>query len=519
MATSCLVSALAVAQPAAANPSGATVVAGQAAITQSAQSTLVQQQTQKAIITWQSLNLASGQNLTFAQPNAQAITLNRVLSNSGTVINGNLSANGQVWLINPNGVLFGAGAQVNVGGLLATTSDIANQDFLSGTYKFALPSVDSNASIVNQGHITALNGGSVVLAGNAVANQGVIEAQLGSVVLGGAKTYTVDFYGDKLLSFAIDGGVDTLPKDANGNPVGWAVSNSGTIAAQGGQVTMTARAANQLLDHLINMSGEIQATGVSVHNGTVVLDAGEGGDIDVSGKIDASGAQGGGSVKVGSAKAGTVTIENSAVIDVSSSQGNAGSVETSGHDLKLGSAAIDLAAPLGKAGKWLLDPVDFVIDSTNNAAIDAALNAGGSVTISAGASATATGVTAASGSGGSTAGDIFVNAAIGWTGSGSLTLDAYNNISVNSSISRSGATAAGGLSLITGDTAGNGTSSNSSSDYIIGSGASITLGGTDTLSINGASYSVITAFSQVASSTTNYALANSISATSGFAGT
>ena len=131
MATSCLVSALALAQPAQANPTGGTVVSGSASIiAQNAQSTLVQQNSQKAVITWQSLNLAAGQNLTFLQPNSSAIALNRVLSNSASVINGTLSANGQVWVINPNGVVFGQGASVNVAGLLATTSNIADADFL-----------------------------------------------------------------------------------------------------------------------------------------------------------------------------------------------------------------------------------------------------------------------------------------------------------------------------------------------------------------------------------------------------
>src|SRR5579859_1601613 len=231
MATSCLVSSLVAAQPALANPTGGTVVSGAATIiAQNAQSTLVQQNSQKAIITWQSLNLAAQQSLTFQQPNAQAIALNRVLSASSTVINGTLSANGQVWVINPNGVVFGHGSSVNVAGLLASTSDIADADFLSGHYKFSLPSVNPLASVVNQGDLTALSGGSVILAGNSVANQGTIQADLGAVVLAGAKTYSVDFYGDKLLSFAIDGGVDNVP--------GWVVNNSGSIAAQGGQVTM-----------------------------------------------------------------------------------------------------------------------------------------------------------------------------------------------------------------------------------------------------------------------------------------
>src|SRR5579859_2328244 len=115
MATSCLVSALAIITPAAANPTGASVVAGQAVVSQTAQSTLVQQSTQKAVINWQSLSLAPNQSLTFAQPNQQSFTLNRVTGNGTSFINGSVAANGNVWFINPNGILFGANSQVNVG--------------------------------------------------------------------------------------------------------------------------------------------------------------------------------------------------------------------------------------------------------------------------------------------------------------------------------------------------------------------------------------------------------------------
>ena len=494
LATSCLVSALALAQPAAANPSGATVVAGQAVVSQTAQSTLVQQSTQKAVINWQNLSLAQNQSLTFAQPNAQSFTLNRVVTNSTSFIDGKVSANGNIWFINPNGILFGGNAQINVGGLLATTSDIATQDFMSGLFKFSQPSIQSGASIVNQGHITALDGGSVVLAGNSVANQGTIQANLGSVVLAGAKTFTVDFYGDNLISFAIDGGVDQAPKDANGNPVGWIVSNSGTIAAQGGQVTMSARTANKVLDHLINMSGQIQASSVSVHNGTVVLDAGDGGAIDLSGTVVAQG----GSVHIGSPQAGSLAIETGAVIDA----GTTGKIETSAHDVSIGKATV-------KAASWLIDPYDLTIDTATASTLDTALNAGGTVilqTLLAGVSTTIGGVTNAAGNG-----DIVVAAPIAWSNAGTLTLDAYRNISINASISHTGTP--GALSLIYGDQSGTLESNSAQGNYVIGSGASVKLLAGDTLSIGNASYSLVTDTASLAAiSSGNYALAQSFSA-------
>jgi filamentous hemagglutinin family protein len=356
MATSCLASVLSFNAPAMAVTGGSTptVMAGQATLTGiGSQTAQINQTTQKAIINWSALSLSAAQSLTFHQPDAQSITLNRVTGGSSSSIDGTLTANGQVWIINPNGVLFGPNASLNVAGLLATTADIQNQNFIAGAYKFDSASANPNAAIINQGRITATDGGAVLLAGTNVANQGMITAQLGSVTLAGAQTFTVDFYGDKLLSFAIDGAVATAPKDASGNPVGWLVNNSGTLSAKGGQVMMTARAASSVIDHLINMSGQIEATHVSLHNGTVILDSGEG-SIDVSGSITAQN----GSVTIGSAGANSVTLEKGAVIDATGGQ-----VESSGRAVSLGIASV-------KAASWLLDPTDFIIDSTAATAID-----------------------------------------------------------------------------------------------------------------------------------------------------
>ncbi|WP_175888456.1 filamentous hemagglutinin N-terminal domain-containing protein, partial [Burkholderia contaminans] len=107
------------------------------------------------------------------QPGTTSIALNRVVGNNGSQIHGQLDANGKVFLVNPNGVLFGSGAQINVGGLVASTQNIADADFLAGNYRF---SGNSTASIVNDGRITAADGGSVALLGARVSNNGVIQA-------------------------------------------------------------------------------------------------------------------------------------------------------------------------------------------------------------------------------------------------------------------------------------------------------------------------------------------------------
>ena len=199
------------------------MVSGQAGISGGGNSTVITQSTQKAVINWQDFSVAAGGTVQFAQPNTQSITLNRVIGSGGSVIDGTLSANGQVWIINPNGVLFGKGSQVHVGGLLATTADITDSDFVAGQNNFA---GGTGAGVVNDGTIRTTGGGSVVLSAAGVANNGLIQADAGSVVLGGATAFTLDFAGDNLLRYAVT---------ESGAPTGGAeVANSGRIAAAGG---------------------------------------------------------------------------------------------------------------------------------------------------------------------------------------------------------------------------------------------------------------------------------------------
>src|SRR5512143_3820679 len=265
IAVATLVSPLAVA----AQPTGGTVVYGGATITNpSATSTLIKQSTNSTIINWQSFSLSSGSSVVFDQPNAAAIALNRILGGGVSQIDGSLSANGQVWIINANGILFGKGSQINVAGLLATTSDIADGDFASGQYNFS-PSSNPSASVDNAGTIHVANGGSAVLSAPHVSNSGLIQADGGQIVLGGASAFTVDFDGDDLLRYAITTPVSATPTDANGVAQKELVANSGTLNAAGGRILMTARAAANVADNVVNNSGMISATSAKVVNGEV----------------------------------------------------------------------------------------------------------------------------------------------------------------------------------------------------------------------------------------------------------
>ncbi|HXB51251.1 MAG TPA: filamentous hemagglutinin N-terminal domain-containing protein, partial [Rhizomicrobium sp.] len=239
-----------------AQPTGGSVVAGQAQISAAGANTLINQTTSKAIINWQSFSVGQGSSVQFNQPNASAITLNRVTGTSLSTIDGTIRANGQVWLLNPNGLLFGNGATINVGGLLATTSDITDQDFIAGRYNFS--STNGKGSVSNSGTITTGNGGSVVLSSPNTVNKGLIQARAGHVVLGGTDTFTVDFNGDHLLSYAV-----------GTNSSGGKVTNSGKIAADGGTVVMTARAAQGVQDAVINNTGMVEANSVRQENGEI----------------------------------------------------------------------------------------------------------------------------------------------------------------------------------------------------------------------------------------------------------
>jgi filamentous hemagglutinin family protein len=321
LATGILVATWVISSAAIGQPSGGTVVFGGATIgTPNSTTTLIKQTTNAAIINWQSFSLNSGTSVVFDQPGAAAIALNRVLGGGVSQIDGSLSANGQVWIINANGILFGKGSQVNVAGLLATTSDIANGDFASGQYNFTSASSNPAASVENAGSIHVAGGGSAVLSAPHVSNAGLIQADGGQIVLGGANAFTVDFAGDDLLRYQISAPVAVTPTDANGTPQKELVANSGTLSAAGGRILLTARAAANVADNVVNNTGMISANSVSVHNGEVILDAGSG-SVQDSGTISTTG-NGAGETGGNVALAGnSVTVADNAVIDASGDQG------------------------------------------------------------------------------------------------------------------------------------------------------------------------------------------------------
>lgn len=262
---------------ASAGPELGNVVTGSAAITNSLNKTDIHQSTNKAIINWKSFNIDSSEHTQFHQPSSSSITLNRIQDTKASEINGRLTANGHIMLINPNGVVFGAGSRVDVGSLTATTADIDNDDFMAGKMNFNKAG-SANGSIINNGGITAKQAGLVTLVAPHVENNGTISAKLAKIELAAADTFTIDMAGDGLIQIAVTN--EDLKK---------IVYNSGRIEAEGGIIALRATEARKIVDSLVENVGLIQAQSMSSSEGVIILGSGETGLTVNNGVIDASG--------------------------------------------------------------------------------------------------------------------------------------------------------------------------------------------------------------------------------------
>ncbi|MCH7931652.1 MAG: filamentous hemagglutinin N-terminal domain-containing protein, partial [Proteobacteria bacterium] len=304
-----------------ANPEDGTVVSGSATIVQTSDTRLdIYQTSDQTMIDWRSFSIAAGEITNFYQPSSTSLAINRVTGNTISEIFGQLTANGQIMLLNTNGILFGPNSRIDVASLTASTLDISNDGFVEGQFSF-FGSSDSTASVVNQGTITVKDGGLVALVAPGVANQGVIVANLGRVTLASGNAFTVDLFGDGLINLVADAKVVSQALGADGAPLDSLVSNSGRITTDGGIVVLTVNAAQGVVDNVINMTGVIEARSAVERNGEIVLFGGDSGIVRVAGTLDASGkgaGQTGGTVKVLGEYVG---LFDGALIDVSGDAG------------------------------------------------------------------------------------------------------------------------------------------------------------------------------------------------------
>ena len=252
-----------------ANPQGGQVVAGKGSISNpNGNTTVITQNSNKLIINWSSFNITNGQSVQFKQPSISASALNRIFDQDPTQIFGSLTSNGQVFLLNPNGIIFGRTASVNTGALFATSLGISDSDFMAGKLDFSAPAGEDGGAIVNHGLLQAAAGGSVSLMGGTVYNDGTIQATLGQVDMVAGHAVTIDFDGDGLMQFEVTQPVLNKMYDADS---GAAVTNAGTVEANGGTVIMTANIAQQVFAAAVNNSGVVEAAGVREQDGSVFL--------------------------------------------------------------------------------------------------------------------------------------------------------------------------------------------------------------------------------------------------------
>src|SRR6185436_8293794 len=297
-----------------AGPTGGVVVEGQGSISNpSISATVIDQASQRLTLNWSTFNVGANESVQFNQPSSTALALNRILDQNPSQIFGSLRANGQVVLVNPNGLLIGRSAQLNVNSLVASSLDAIDFDAVSGRYRFSTSRSDVGA-VVNEGSITAGPGGSVTLLGGRVSNSGTIVADFGTVNLAAGRAATLDLAGDGLLRLEVNS--DLL---ANGGGTS-AVENNGTIQANGGQVLLTASAVKDVFANLINNTGVVRANRIDNTGGTIRL-LGPDGIVQSGGTLDASAGDAtstGGSISVLGDRVGLV---GNAVVDVSGATG------------------------------------------------------------------------------------------------------------------------------------------------------------------------------------------------------
>ena len=464
-------------------PGGGNISAGNGTISSQGNQMLINQASDKLAINWSSYNIGANASVTYQQPSRQSVALNRVFSADPSQLYGRLNANGSVILINPNGIVVGPGANINVGAMILSTLNLSDSDFLSNNYHFSTPSADSLdvslPQIINQGNIASGAGGYVHLIGHNIQNQGTINVPGGTVGLLAGDTVSLDLSSSGML---IPTSITTA---ANADAL---INNSGTISADQGAIQLSAVNAgisgndinlNPMANTIvIEQSGNLNSAGGSIlidggttgivqHRGLLNTENsdGLGGNISVLGDevgllansdINASGSQGGGTILVGGNwqgqgpehNASAVYMDPLAIIkadaidhgnggqvvlwsnnytgfygDISAkgglNGGDGGQVETSAQNNLQVMGNVDVSTVSGQRGSWLLDPVNVTIGTTTSGTTFVGTPNPYTYTPTANSSILATSVSTAL-----NAGDVTINTSGGSGGSGDIAVNA-----------------------------------------------------------------------------------------------
>jgi filamentous hemagglutinin family protein len=471
-----------------------TVVNGQASFQQLGNVRTITN-TPGTIIQWPGFSIAAGEVTRFVQQSAASAVLNRITGQEPSLILGALQSNGRVFLINPNGVLFGAGSQVDVNGLVASSLAISNSDFLAGKMNFSAGTVAGR--VANQGRISTPEGGQVILIAPQVENSGLIHSPGGDIVLAAGRSVKLADSENPALHVVV-----SAPQDQAVN-LGQIVAQSGRIGIYGNLVnqrglvsadTAAVGANGQIVlkasgDLLLEAGSLTSASGAGTGTGGTIHLLGERVGLTGNARVDASGESGGGTVLVGGdlrgqnpaiANAKQVYISSDATISADAlasgnggkviawsdgttrvygsisarggaQSGDGGFVETSGHTLDM-RGRVDTRAPNGRTGTLLLDPTNIYIANDQTSATSAGMVgsdtsaetfiATGAVSDSLLTVATLQAALASSivvvttdNASGTGAGIIQVVDPVTWTSDTSLTLNAAAGININGAIS------------------------------------------------------------------------------------
>ncbi|MBI0393153.1 GLUG motif-containing protein [Acinetobacter bereziniae] len=425
-----------------AGPTGGIVSSGNATISTTGTTTTINQSTAKAAIDWSSFSSNSSEAINFVQPNSSSVTLNRVTGTSASTLNGQLNANGQVFIINPNGVLFGNTSQVNTAGLIASTLDLTNSDFNNNIFR--LGNSTNNKAVENRGKITVPVGGTVALIASNIKQTGTIKAPQGNVLVAAGGDITLNLNNGNLLGYTINQGKAQA-----------LINSGGMIQADGGRVVLTAKGIDELSKAVVNSVGVIQAQTVNNVRGVIELGSDlTSGSLNVSGTLDASAPISGNGGKI-KTTASNVQVNNGTNITTQRNATSSLPPTTSGWELKAKNIDVDF---FGSGG-------------ASSAALSNALNKG-NVTLSAVGTGDGQGV-------------INLNDTTVWNANTALTLNANKDINFNSDLELSGDKAKLAMSF------------GISSDYNLNNGSKINISGSaPTLLINGTSYIVINALGE-----------------------
>lgn len=385
-------------------PKGGNVVEGSATIIEQGEQLVITQDSQNVQINFESFNIAETEQVQFIQPGSDAIAVNLVTGQQMSQLMGQLDANGQVFLINQNGIMVGNGAQVDVAGLLLSSQALSQQDIAQGQFVFS--GNNSNQELVNisnQGQINARY--YVALISPVIDNAGHIEVSNGDINLISSAKVNVQLSPLTGLHISSEQAIEQ-----------GMIDNSGSLLSQNGKVLLSANSMGRLHQSVINNSGEIRATSLIESDGEIILSSGNEGDIINSGLLEVGNA---GSIQISGSRianigritadtqnnnAGDINLHASDSIvlasnshisassantgnggrieviaqnnarfmkgatilaNAGSDNGDGGFVEVSGYQQVEIAGLVETTAENGKNGEFLIDPYDVTISNAN----------------------------------------------------------------------------------------------------------------------------------------------------------